>query len=56
MGMRTPLDGIEFVKLQDLDPGGERFSLTECGLSNPRLPKTYVDPTLDKNTYWGPAL
>ena len=56
MGTRIPLDGIQFVKLQDLDASGEPFNLTECGLSNPALPRTYVDPRLDKNTYWGPTL
>ncbi len=51
-----PLSGIQFVKLQDLDPGGEPLNLTDRGLSNPILPSSYVDPTLDKTTYWGPSL
>ena len=51
-----PLNGIEFVQLQVLDPGGEPLNLKQCGLSDPALPSSYVYPTLDKNTYWGPSL
>ena len=29
----------------------------DCGLIPPKaLPSSYINPTLDKNTYWGPSV
>ena len=51
--------GIQFVKLQVLDPSGNDLDLTQCGFSNPDLPLSYKNPKyenpkIDPTTYWGP--